>query len=82
MTGTNPQVSTMHARPETTTVQRNWRGLACLLLLSFSGSNSMAVLAADGFDHFPTGFPLDGQHQHYECQVCHVNGVFSGTPTE
>ena len=32
------------------------------------------------FDHFATGYPLTGQHEFIECGVCHVNGVFKGTP--
>jgi len=34
------------------------------------------------FDHAKTAFPLDGQHRTVECEQCHVNKVFKGTPTE
>jgi hypothetical protein len=34
------------------------------------------------FDHFTTAFPLDGAHQFAECESCHVDGMFSGTPLE
>ena len=34
------------------------------------------------FDHQLTNFPLDGQHSALECQDCHQNGLFKGTPTQ
>ncbi len=34
------------------------------------------------FDHFTTGFRLDGAHLRVECESCHVGGVFKGTPTQ
>ena len=34
------------------------------------------------FDHFTTGFPLDGAHLTVDCESCHVGGVFQGTPFE
>jgi predicted CXXCH cytochrome family protein len=33
-----------------------------------------------GFDHFTTGFPLDGSHRNTDCERCHVGGIFRGTP--
>lgn len=38
--------------------------------------------AASNFDHFTTGFDLDGGHLILDCESCHVGGVFQGTPTE
>ena len=37
---------------------------------------------ASTFDHFTTGFRLDGAHQLAPCQSCHVDGQFAGTPIE
>lgn len=34
------------------------------------------------FDHSQTGFPLTGVHTQVECQACHVNNVFKGTPQQ
>lgn len=34
------------------------------------------------FDHFTTGFRLDGAHATTDCESCHVDGVFQGTPRE
>ena len=34
------------------------------------------------FDHAATSFPLSGAHVTAECSSCHVNGVFTGTPTD
>lgn len=39
------------------------------------------VLAAS-FDHDATRFPLRGFHRFVECETCHVNGRFKGTPME
>lgn len=45
------------------------------------------VLAAEqrtgkSFDHVQTGFPLLGAHAQTDCQTCHLQGVFKGTPRE
>lgn len=34
----------------------------------------------DRYDHFETGFPLEGAHERVDCQECHRGGVFRGTP--
>lgn len=36
---------------------------------------------ARDFDHIATGFPLTGAHMRVDCETCHVNGIFRGTPT-
>ena len=33
------------------------------------------------FDHSRSNFPLTGAHQQVDCEKCHVNGQFAGTPT-
>jgi hypothetical protein len=33
------------------------------------------------FNHNNTNFPLSGKHTGVQCQACHVNGVYKGTPT-
>ncbi len=33
------------------------------------------------FDHSQAAFQLSGAHQNVECQKCHVNNIFKGTPT-
>lgn len=33
----------------------------------------------DRFDHYQTGFALEGAHERVECQQCHRRGVFRGT---
>ena len=33
-------------------------------------------------DHSATGFPLSGGHAQVECQRCHLQGIFRGTPTQ
>ena len=34
------------------------------------------------FDHFTTAFQLEGAHRLAECEACHVDGIFAGTPTQ
>jgi hypothetical protein len=34
------------------------------------------------FDHSRSAFPLTGAHANLDCQQCHANGVFIGTPTQ
>jgi hypothetical protein len=33
------------------------------------------------FDHYTTGWPLEGHHRQVPCSACHVAGIFAGTPT-
>ncbi len=49
------------------------------LLIPFE---STGTEAQPTFDHFTTGFRLEGAHRLAECEGCHVNGVFEGSPTE
>ena len=51
-------------------------GVSILLLLFFMAMN---VRAEETFDHFSTGFPLDGAHMGVTCERCHAGGVFEGT---
>jgi hypothetical protein len=53
-----------------------------LATISFAPGQLLAQGAPAGFDHFTTGFDLDGAHLTLECETCHVGGVFQGTPTE
>jgi len=32
------------------------------------------------FNHFSTGFPLEGAHRNAGCSSCHLHGIFAGTP--
>ena len=60
---------------------RRLLGLAAVLvgcLLSVGGSAQQN----GAFDHFTTGFRLDGAHRTVDCESCHVAGVFQGTPFE
>lgn len=49
-----------------------------LSLLSTFPTDSMAETQ---FDHFTTGFRLEGAHRFAECETCHSDGNFAGTPT-
>ncbi|MGA9340873.1 MAG: hypothetical protein WBV61_00890, partial [Rhodanobacteraceae bacterium] len=58
--------------------------LAVMLLvmtLCFAGAGSAQQTVISKFDHAQTGFPLTGEHLITDCESCHVNGRFRGTPT-
>lgn len=50
-----------------------------MTLLSVLSTESRAKVP---FDHFTTGFRLEGAHRYTECESCHSDGVFAGTPTQ
>lgn len=52
--------------------------LALLSLLAVSGYS----VGQTTFDHFTTGFRLEGAHRFADCESCHTDGMFAGTPTE
>lgn len=53
-----------------------------LLLLVMSMPLQAEETGTKGFDHFATGFPLIGRHEHIDCADCHVAGQFKGTPLD
>lgn len=60
---------------------RLWRIWMALLLLA-PGLAFAQARSSSNFDHFTTGFDLDGAHRLVDCETCHVAGVFQGTPTQ
>jgi len=48
-----------------------------IYLLAYTGT----LIAAE-FDHDSTRFPLAGFHRFVECETCHINGRFKGSPTD
>jgi hypothetical protein len=42
----------------------------CLFVLQTAGVN--AVESESGFNHFSTGFPLEGAHEQAACTSCHM----------
>ena len=40
---------------------------------------SACAMAQQNFDHFSTGFDLDGAHTTLTCENCHVGAVFTAT---
>ncbi len=64
---------------------RNYKLITTLqILLSFFLLNQFEIANAakisDNFDHYSSGFPLDGAHRKIRCSTCHQTGVFKGTP--
>jgi len=61
-----------------------WVMLSLMMTLCFSILSFGSASAAPGkvFDHLQTGFPLIGAHTHVECESCHLQGVFRGTPRQ
>ena len=57
--------------------------VAVCLALALAGLSGLAAQGqgiVDRFDHYRTGFPLDGRHGTVSCEACHVEGRFAGTP--
>ena len=54
-------------------------GIGLAAALALIGGAALAQTAFDSsFDHFTTGWPLEGAHRSVECAGCHVGGVFEG----
>lgn len=51
-----------------------------IAILSFLSPFSANAVQNPDFNHFTTGFPLSGKHLKVDCELCHINGVFKGTP--
>jgi len=55
-----------------------------LILLALAGAGLLSIASArsivDKYDHFATGFALDGRHEEVACDACHAGGRFVGTP--
>ena len=68
-----------------TMLSRSVLPFAAAAVMSFaavlSGGIALSqVSVSSNFDHFTTGFRLDGAHQLADCASCHVDGLFVGTP--
>ena len=59
------------------------RRVEWLFVLLFGFAMSPSVIAQtpfnSNFDHFTTGWPLEGSHRIVDCSRCHVGGIFQGT---
>ena len=53
----------------------------CLLFIALFLVKSVAAEESE-FDHFTTGFVLNGPHELAACASCHVQGQFAGTPRQ
>ena len=66
-------------------IRRAALAFAALLALA-AGSSDVAIAQSSifntSFDHFTTGWPLEGSHRSVDCASCHVGGIFQGTPRE
>lgn len=65
---------------EADTLNRVFSVLLATAIFSFAGSPASAQ--PDGFEHFRTRFPLVGAHTRVDCESCHRDGLFRGTPVE
>ena len=54
--------------------------LGALLLVLLPGSAHALSVQQSSFDHDRTAFPLRDAHQRLDCETCHINGTFKGTP--
>ncbi|MBI1196164.1 MAG: hypothetical protein GC138_10005, partial [Gammaproteobacteria bacterium] len=62
----------------------DWAKVSFLLavFISFFGIGDASAAVNKSFDHLQTGFPLTGAHKRVECESCHIQGVFRGTPRQ
>jgi hypothetical protein len=59
------------------------RGFAAALAMTLVFAGLRAAHAqgiVDRFDHYRTGYPLEGRHGEVRCESCHADGIFKGTP--
>ena len=51
----------------------------CILLGAFAALAAMSSKshAQEPFDHFSTGFPLDGAHANVSCERCHTGATLT-----
>ena len=54
--------------------------LGCLAL-AMGPAHAQSAFRSN-FDHFTTSWPLEGAHRSVDCESCHVEGIFKGTPRE
>jgi hypothetical protein len=70
--GTPTTCSACHPTPSTHGSARSGDCAACHTTATWSGAS---------FDHNLSVFPLTGAHVSVSCTLCHVGGVYKGTPT-
>ena len=56
--------------------------MALVLLASVRPVFAAGAGPASTFDHLTTGYELTGAHRDVQCESCHVNAMFKGTPRE
>jgi hypothetical protein len=56
--------------------------LVCVFGLIVGARSEAQQGIVDAFDHYRSGFPLEGRHALLECAACHRNAVFKGTPRQ
>ena len=54
------------------------KGILVITLLGFL-LLQLPTMAQETFDHFSTGFVLDGAHVNVSCEACHVSATFGAT---
>ncbi len=57
----------------------HWIAISSLLWIAIP---SPSAAQTPDFDHFRTRFPLVGAHNRVDCESCHRDGLFRGTPSE
>jgi hypothetical protein len=56
--------------------------LALTFLMFATTASAVEQRTGTSFDHAKTGFPLLGAHAQADCQTCHLQGIFKGTPQQ
>jgi hypothetical protein len=73
-------MTTLMTKPVTRLVLNGLFAVITLWLATVPPTQA-ATMASD-FDHLATGFPLTGGHSRQECEACHLQGQFKGTPRQ
>jgi hypothetical protein len=55
---------------------------ALLLIMAAGLAHAAETPSRSSFNHTQTGFPLTGAHAQADCQTCHLQGMFKGTPRQ
>ena len=55
-----------------------WKGILAIALFILL-LLQLPAMAQESFDHFSTGFVLDGAHSNVTCEGCHISATFGTT---
>jgi len=66
----------------TVNLRMRWMGAVACLAACLGLTSAATGDDLENFDHWSTGFPLNGAHARTACEDCHRGGLFEGTPRD